>query len=98
MSTPVKGTISVPRISGDITVFMAQGTFMNLVNQLQMGASLEMAMGKVGSLDHYIHAIEFGKPFPLSSNPLSNKLVTFPTDIRVALDHMNVKLVPTKYK
>ncbi len=71
---------------------------MKLVSKLQLGTSIDTYLDSFGSLDHYIHKIEFGKTFPLSLNPLTNKKVTFPKDHKVALDHMNVKLVPTKYK
>lgn len=98
LSCTVRGTVSVPRISGDLTVFMSKDTFFKFVTQLKMGSSLDQLVNSIGYLDHYIHSIEFGKTFPLTPNPLSNKMVQFPKDHKIALDHMNVKLVPTKYK
>ena len=49
-------------------------------------------------LSHYIHDITFGKLFPLSENPLSNKMVTLDDQFKIALNHVSVKLVTTKYK
>ena len=77
---------------------MARDTFFKFVAQLKMGSSLDQLVNSIGYLDHYIHSIEFGKTFPLTSNPLSKKMVQFPKDHKIALDHMSVKLVPTKYK
>lgn len=97
----VRGTISVPRISGDITIFMSKEAFMKIVQMLQMGMNLDQIDKQRGTghdLSHYIHDITFGTNFPLSPNPLSNKMVKIINEERVALNHMNVKLVPTKYK
>lgn len=68
---------------------------------MNLGLSLDQIDQRINSghdLSHYIHDITFGKLFPLSDNPLSNKMVTFENEFKIALSHLNVKLVTTKYK
>jgi hypothetical protein len=79
---------------------MSKEAFMKLVQYLNFGLDSEQVDHQMGGhdLSHYIHEIRFGKIFPLSKNPLFNNKVVFDNDFKIALNHMNVKLVPTKYK
>lgn len=65
-----------------------------------MGFTMDQIDARTGGheLSHYIHEIKFGPIFPLTTNPLSNKMVTFDNQWKLGLNHMSVKLVPTRYK
>ena len=96
----VRGKIAVPRISGDITISMSAEAFAKIVNLIRSGMSIDQTDTQTGGhdLSHYIHDITFGTAFPLSQNPLSNKMVKINNPLKIALNHINAKLVPTKYK
>eukprot|EP00979_Chaetoceros_neogracilis_P014765 scaffold4863_cov133-Chaetoceros_neogracile.AAC.1 len=64
------------------------------------GKSLDEADEQTGGHDvsHYIHEIEFGKHFPLATNPLKDTFIKMEDPSGVGLQQMSVKLVPTVYK
>jgi hypothetical protein len=93
--------MSVPRISGDVSITMHKDAFINVIGYMKMGLDtdqIDTQTHRGHDLSHYIHEITFGTIFPLSKNPLSNKMIQFDNHYKIALNYMNVKLVPTKYK
>jgi len=97
----VRGTIAVPRLSGDINISMHMDMFKKNVSYLNRGVQLDTADEETGghNLSHYIHEITFGEYFPLGTNPLSNSIISMNNDKhQMGVNLMNVKLVPTKYK
>ncbi len=100
VNTKVRGTIAVPRISGDITISMSKDAFTKIVQLIQMGMTIDQTDEQTGGhdLSHYIHDITFGTMFPLANNPLSNTMVLMDNEFKIGLNHMSTKLVPTKYK
>lgn len=99
-SCTIKGTITVPRIGGDLSFFLSDEAFRNTAKLVQMGMSLSASDARVGGHDtsHYIHEITFGKHFQLSENPLKDKYVRMDDPSGIGLHQVSLKLVPTVYK
>jgi len=99
-SCTVHGTLTIPHIGGDLSFFLSNETFRDTAKMVQMGISLDEADEQTGGHDvsHYIHEIEFGKHFPLATNPLKDTFIKMEDPSGVGLQQMSVKLVPTVYK
>jgi hypothetical protein len=99
-SCTIKGTITVPRIGGDLSFNLLDEAFRETAKLVQMGMSLEASDARVGGHDtsHYIHEITFGTHFPLSENPLKDVLIRMNDPSGLGLHQMSLKLVPTVYK
>lgn len=98
-SCTIRGTITVPRIGGDLAFFMSETAFKKTAEMVQMGRSLEEADESTGghNVSHYIHEITFGNHFPLSVHPLKDTEVTMKDDSGIGLHQLSIRLIPTKY-
>lgn len=99
-SCTVRGTITVPRIGGDLSFFLSEETFHKTAQLVQMGYQLSDLDSQTGGHDvsHYIHAIYFGDHFPLASNPLEDNWVEVTHASGISMNQIAVKVIPTKYK
>jgi hypothetical protein len=108
-SCTVKGTLTIPRIAGDLNVFMSEKTFSEIGKLVQLGIPLDQTDSRTGghNVSHYIHEIRFGDLHSSIDNPLKDIFYTpdgldahdRPVEgVGVGLNQISVKLVPTKYK
>ena len=99
-SCTVRGQLTIPRIAGDLSLFLSDEAFRKTGELVQMGLSLEEADTHTGGHDvsHYIHEIQFGKNYPPVTNPLNDIFVKMEDPSGIGLNQMAVRLVPTIYK
>jgi hypothetical protein len=108
-SCTVKGTLTIPRLAGDLNIFMSQETFSEIGQLVQLGIPLDQTDAKTGghNVSHYIHEIRFGDSTSSIDNPLKD--IFYVPDgldahnrpvegVGIGLNQMSVKLVPTRYK
>lgn len=99
----VRGRIYVPRVGGSLSVTVSRHAWQvatNIFNFAQIDAKIDKddpAHHRLPNCTHYVHELTFGEPFPLASSPLENALHVIDNDSGVALNSINVKLVPTVY-
>jgi len=99
-SCTVRGKVTIPHIGGMLSFFLSEETFRQTSELVQKGLSLHEVDEHTGGheVSHFIHEIEFGKHFPLATNPLKDTFVKMEDPSGVGLQQMSVKLVPTVYK
>ncbi|KAL3945076.1 MAG: hypothetical protein SGBAC_000867 [Bacillariaceae sp.] len=103
----IKVTLRVPVVAGHVSITMSQIAWSRTVQQLMM----EAQMGTLKQIDkdpllknqhnmtHYIHSVQFGKRFPLAKDdPLQHRAHLIQNKMGgIALENIQVKLVPTFY-
>mmetsp|Transcript_20370 Transcript_20370/g.44476 ORF Transcript_20370/g.44476 Transcript_20370/m.44476 type:complete len:364 (+) Transcript_20370:195-1286(+) len=103
----VRGTISVPRVGGSLSVTISgrawklaaslfqQELMSNAFDPTKIG---QRPNARLPNCTHHIHSITFGEPFPPAVDPLRETTHVIDNDSGVALHNVAVRLVPTRYE
>jgi hypothetical protein len=104
----IKVTLRVPVVAGHVSVTLSPVAWQKALNQLMMQAQfgeLELAKSSNNNqlnqynMTHFIHEVQFGKRFPLANDdPLERRAHIIENKMGgVALENIQIKLVPTIY-
>mmetsp|Transcript_34667 Transcript_34667/g.84078 ORF Transcript_34667/g.84078 Transcript_34667/m.84078 type:complete len:342 (-) Transcript_34667:90-1115(-) len=102
----IKATLRVPVVAGHVSITMSQIAWSRTVQQLMMQAQMGLNMNNndpltrnANNMTHYIHSVQFGKRFPLAKDdPLQHRAHVIENKMGgIALENIQVKLVPTFY-
>ena len=101
----IRALLRIPVVAGHLSITLTRNAWTSVVQSLmQRGMqSEEQRAANVNNsfnVSHYIHSIQFGRPFPLAeANPLEDRAHYITNHMGgVALENVQVKLVPTVYK
>lgn len=101
----VDGHLLVPIVSGDLAIGISKRTWEEALRVL----SISQSMGErdnlkkslsVFNVSHYVHHVRFGVPFPYAADePLENRAHVIENIFGgIALEQVNVKLIPTMHQ
>jgi hypothetical protein len=101
----IRTLLRIPIVAGHVTVTLTRNAWFSATQSLMQRSqqSDEESAANANNnfnVSHYIHSIQFGKPFPLAAaNPLEDRAHHIQNRMGgVALENIQVKLVPTVYK
>jgi hypothetical protein len=101
----IRVLLRIPVVAGHLSITMTRNTWSRVVQSLmqqrsQNPAERALKVNNNFNVSHYIHSIQFGTPFPLAeANPLEDRAHYITNQMGgVALENVQVKLVPTVYK
>jgi hypothetical protein len=98
----IRTLLRIPIVAGHLSITLTRNAWMSTIQGLRMRdmQSVEDRLANNNfNVSHYIHSIQFGTPFPLAAgNPLEDRAhyIQNPQG-GVALENVQVKLVPTVY-
>jgi hypothetical protein len=101
----IRALLRIPIVAGHLTITLTRNAWSSATQSLMLRAqqSEEERAANTNNnfnVSHYIHSIQFGTPFPLAAtDPLENRAHNIQNQMGgVALENIQVKLVPTVYK
>jgi hypothetical protein len=102
----IRTVLRIPIVAGQVTITMTRQAWMAATNMLMMRSQQteeERASDKNVdrfNVSHYVHSVQFGKPFPLASHfPLEDRNHIIKNQMGgMALENVQVRLIPTVYK
>ena len=101
----IQSTLRVPIVAGSVTITLTKAAWNEAMNHLMVRAQYSEEEKRTDkhandfNMTHYIHAIQFGKRYPkAAAYPLEGRLHKIENAMGgIALENIQVKLIPTKY-
>jgi hypothetical protein len=101
----IRALLRIPVVAGHLSISLTRHAWSGVIQGLMQRGMLseEDRAANVNdnfNVSHYIHSIQFGTPFPLAApSPLENRAHYIQNQMGgVALENVQIKLVPTVYK